>query len=224
MDTPDLFEDPLSEYCRSPSPAVSTTSSVVRTGIKGKRKIMESPQSMMPDFSNRRGDHKISDVIANKFQKTKPKPVQGARFVKQNIQKWSIDIRTRRNSDGASSTTSCPRHSPAAQNRDRKVPVRQRSYSSSKQEPEDEVTKSGRAGRMTRGLSEVDLQKLNKISNLFEAFKCPIDVVAGKRPDVMKRIKNKSGDSVPLCRLMDGVEEDAEVHDPCAMLPTLPSD
>ena len=212
MDTPDLFEDPLSEYCKSPSPTPSTASSVVQTPFISRRK---KSLDMIPDFSNRRGDQKISDVIANKFKKTKPKPVTDARFVRQNIKKWNIDIRRRRNSDSLgnssqSSVVSCPRHSPAAQNKTLKIPVRQRSYSSGRQDPVDATVGDSpfrNSAQISRGLSEDDLQKLDKISNLFEAFKCPIDVAAGKRADVLKRMKDRGGETVPLSRLMDGNDE-----------------
>ena len=53
-----------------------------------------------------------------------------------------------------------------------------------------------------------DLQKLDQISHIFDAFKCPIDVAAGRRSDVLKRIKDKSLESVPLCRRMDGIDQE----------------
>ncbi|XP_063675633.1 CAP-Gly domain-containing linker protein 1-like isoform X16 [Bolinopsis microptera] len=215
MDTPDLFEDPLSlsEYCRSPSPAPSTTSSV----RSYRRKLSQNTPSMIPDFNNRREDQTISEVISSKFKKktpkikvTKSKASPDTRFIRQNIQKWNIDIRTRRDSEGSSpsSNNPCPQHSPSPQTRTRNIPVRVRSYSSSRQEPEDPVFRDTKTGSLNRGLSVGDLQKLDQISHLFDAFKCPIDVAAGRRSDVLKRIKDKSLESVPLCRLMDGVDQE----------------
>lgn len=203
METPDLFEDPLSEYCRSPSPAASNASSVPRPGLATKRRILISPQSMVPDFSNRREKEDISEVIASKFKRTKPKQTPDTKFVRQNIKKWKVDIRTRRSSEG-SSELSCPQHPPLLDT------PRKRSYSSSRRESDttssfssrrQSDTTSGQESSLSRGLSEDDLQKLNKITRLFEAFKNPVEVVAGRRADVAKRMQERGG-NVPLSSLL----------------------
>lgn len=207
MDTPDLFEDPLSEYCRSPSPAPSASSSV-RAGSRIKRR---SPQSMTPDFANLRTNQKVSDVIANAFKKTKPKAPPTAKFVKQNIKKWTTDIRRDSIGSNPSPSASCPQHSPITYD----PYTRQRSFSSSRNEHEsEEISGRNSAGSLSRGLSVDDFQKLDKISNLFEAFRRPVDVAAGRRLDVQKRIKERSTEPVPLSALMDELDADGGVEVP----------
>ena len=49
----------------------------------------------------------------------------------------------------------------------------------------------------TSGLSPGDRQKLEKIANLFEAFKSPLQVPAGRRSDVRDRINVSSRGPLP---------------------------